>query len=116
PAWGDGRGFYFDTSASSGPNRELLYDLDWATPSSDAEIVSFGLVADSNFATDSTFGPRTFALKAHTKRAVGIADTVEPQWEFLGSDVSSLFIVKLQALTTTVPHETFNAKDRKSVV
>src|SRR5436309_5596002 len=109
PTMGDGRWFYFDTNALSAPNRKLLYNLNWENASSDAEILSFGLVADSNFATDSTFGPGTFALKAHTKRAVGITDTIEPQWEFLGSDVSSLFIVKLQALTTTVPHETFNA-------
>ena len=109
PTMGDGRWFFFDTNAMSAPNRKLLYNLNWENPSSDAEILSFGLVADSNFATDSIFGPGTFALKAHTKRAVGITDTVEPQWEFLGSDVSSLFIVKLQALTTTVPHETFNA-------
>src|SRR3989449_8482984 len=109
PTMGDGRWFFFDTNALSAPNRKLLYNLNWENPSSDAEILSFGLVADSNFATDSIFGPGTFALKAHTKRAVGITDTVEPQWEFLGSDVSSLFIVKLQALTTTVPHETFNA-------
>src|SRR5437870_11727568 len=97
---GDGRWFFFDTNAMSAPNRKLLYNLNWENPSSHAEILSLGLVGDSNFATDSIFGTGTFALKAHTKRADGITDTGEPRWECLCSDLSRLVRVELQALNT----------------
>src|SRR3989475_275937 len=117
-------------TCSGGPLPETLYvefyqRVPWSVLSLDRSSVTIpaagtatvnvtatvpaGTAPGSYFATDVICGPGPFALKAHTKRAVGITDTVEPQWEFLGSDVSSLFIVKLQALTTTVPHETFNA-------
>jgi len=113
PTMGDGRFYWFDTTALAASNRKMLYNLGWKGGStSDAEILVFAPAAEEepNFANTTIFGPHTFDLVASTKRNALVTDTVEPGWEFLGSDVMpGLFLVKLQALRTSSPEELFEA-------
>ncbi|MFA5892185.1 MAG: S8 family serine peptidase, partial [Actinomycetota bacterium] len=113
PTMGDGRWYWFDTTAFAASNRKMLYNLGWKGGStSDAEIVVIAPAAESepDFADDAIFGPSTFELVASTKRNAFVTDTVEAGWEFLGTDVMpGLFLVKLQALRTSSPEELFEA-------
>src|SRR2546428_585276 len=64
PTMGDGRWFFFDTNAMSAPNRKLLYNLNWENPSSDAEILSFGVKWDPSLQTVFKDATTTFADQA----------------------------------------------------
>jgi hypothetical protein len=110
PAAGDGRWIWIDAAAVPASNRKMLYNLNWGSASSDAEILAFAPVADPEFTNDATYGPSTFALLDATKRDAFARDTIEPGWEFLSTDVQpGLFFVKVQALRTTVPGEPMQA-------
>ncbi len=108
-AGGDARWFWMDTALAAGDNKKMLYNLNWGNISSDAEILAFHAIPDSDWTNDTIYGPNTFELLKSTARSPDAVATVEPFWEFLSSDVvSGLFFIKVQALLTTEPAESMS--------